>query len=390
MQTRRSVTLPPMKGEIFMTNRETLKSYIQNGSDRFYCSVQIGGGAGYDARLAGKTWLSEATPEDTAAAYRRYDMLPLYNFGLCDLSVLTDEIRTESDPVVQTGDMRVWKRRIVTKKGTLEAHYREDEFKGVFTPKYFITEEDELDVLDYYLDALLETEDFSPVTEHVAAIRRKLGEDEPLDIQWAMQPYELLCFPDTMNTAIFAAECPERFTALMDKVLRLDRRLISAVAAGGADFVFLGGPGAEMISPDYYERFLVPYSKLVTQCAHDAGLLIYSHVCSPIEPMLSMGYYNQMGIDLFETLSEPPVGNVRSIGDAFSKLDARLCTRGNVGLDALMNETPAQVRERSLRILEAAKKAGRKHLLAASDYIFYQTKEENLIAMTEAVREFNR
>ena len=54
--------------------------------------------------------------------------------------------------------------------------------------------------------------------------------DNALDIQWAMQPYELLCFPSTMDTAIFALDCRERFYDLMDKILQIDEKLIDAVA----------------------------------------------------------------------------------------------------------------------------------------------------------------
>ena len=96
-----------------------------------------------------------------------------------------------------------------------------------------------------------------------------------------------------------------------------------------------------------------------------------------------------MGIDLFETLSEAPVGNVKSIEDAFSKLDPAICTRGNIGLDRLLEATPEEIREQSLHILEMAKKMGRKHILGASDYMFYQTPVENVTAMADAVREFN-
>ena len=52
--------------------------------------------------------------------------------------------------------------------------------------------------------------------------------------------------------------------------------------------------------------------------------------------------------------------------------------------------TPEQIKEHSLRILETAKRMGRKHILAASDYMFYDIPEENVHAMCEAVREFNQ
>ena len=284
---------------------------------------------------------------------------------------------------------RFYKSTLVTPKGSLYQTSIEDELRGSCQTKFLLTEEDELDILEYYLDSLLEVDDYSPVTAQIKGLRALVGEEDALDIQWAMQPYELLGFPSTMDTALLALDCPERFYRLMDKILRLDEKLIKAVAAGGADFVFLGGPGSEMISPRYYEEFLVPYSKPVTDMVHDAGMLVYTHICSPIEPMLTKGYYNQMGIDLFETLSEAPVGNVQSIEDAFSKIDERICTRGNIGLDRLLTDTPQQIKEHSLRILETAKRMGRKHVLAASDYMFYEIPEENVHAMCEAVREFN-
>ncbi len=372
-----------------MTNRELFINYVKNGGDKFICSPQIGAGAGFDTKLAGKTWFSQTTYEDTMHACERFDMVPLYNFGLPDLTQLTPDVRWEGCPVeISETGRRTYRSNFVTPVGTLYNTTIEDELKGSCPTKALITEEDELDVLEYYLDRLLEVKDFSPITNHIRHVRSIVG-DTALDIQWAMQPYELLCFPSTMDTALLAIDCRERFYDLMDKILQLDEKLIEAVAAGGADFVFLGGPGSEMISPKYYEDFLVPYSKQVTDMVHKNGMLVYTHICSPIEPMLTKGYYNQMGIDLFETLSEGPVGNVKSIEDAFSKLDPSICTRGNIGLDRLLKCTPEEIREQSLHILETAHRMGRKHILAASDYLFYETAEENVHAMCAAVREFN-
>ena len=371
------------------TNREIFKDYVKNGGE-FIASPQIGAGAGFDTRLAGKTWMSRTTVEDTVNACSRFDMVPLYNFGIIDLASLTDTIKWEHiGTEYSNNNTRIQNRsRFKTPKGDLETITVEEELKGGVCIKPLITHEEELDILEYYLDAVLEVKDFSAVTNHVKNCRAIIGE-EALDIQWAMQPYEMLCFPDTMNTVMLTYDRPEQFRRLMDKILRLDEYLLKAVALGGADFVFLGGPGSEMISPKFYEDYLVPYSKVVTDMAHQNGLLIYSHICSPIEPMLTMGYYNQMGIDLFETLSEAPVGNIRSIRDAFSKLDESICTRGNIGLDMLLNNTPDEIRSKSLDILQAAKDMGRKHILAASDYLFYDVTEENVHAMCKAVRDFN-
>lgn len=72
-----------------------------------------------------------------------------------------------------------------------------------------------------------------------------------------------------------------------------------------------------------------------------------------------------------------------------AKLDSAICTRGNLGLDLLLTASPAEILDRSVRILETAQRMGRKHILAASDYLFYDTPAENVHAMCEAVRRFH-
>lgn len=365
------------------TNREKYINYVKNGG-KMFASPQIGAGAGFDTKLAGKEWISQTTFDDLKNACKKFNMTPLYNFGMIDLSsLIPNECRWENLQSEESGDRKYYENRLHIGKYFLDVHSMEEKIKGGFQTKYLITEEAELAVLDYYLDRLLEVTDFSSVTQHVKNCREIAGDGEVIDIQWAMQPYELFCFADTMNTAIFAMEHTDLFIKMMDKILTIDERLIKSVALGGSDFIFLGGPGSEMISPKYYEDFLVPYSKIVTSFAHKENLLIYSHICSPIEPMLTKGYYNQMGIDLFETLSPEPVGNIKSLEDAFSKLSPDICTRGNIGLDKLLLCTPDEIRDIAYDIVRTAEKCGRKHILAASDYLFYDIPEENVRAMCD-------
>lgn len=374
-----------------MTIRKKFINYVKHGEGDLFCSPQIGAGAGFDTKMVGNEWISETSLEDLKNTVSKFDMLPLFNIGLPDISVLVPDVKWETiEDRTDGNDRKFFKKRFTCSKGNLEIRILEEKRKGTFQTKYLITEPEELDILEFYLQELLRVDDFSPITSEITKYRQIIGEEFPMNIQWAMQPYELLCFPDTMNTVIFAHECPEQFKRLMDKILELDEKLLRAVSEGGSDFVFLGGPGSEMISPTYYENYIVPYSKIVTAMAHEMDLLVYSHICSPIEPMLTNGYYNEMGIDLFETLSEKPVGNIISLEDAFTKLDPSICTRGNLGLDKLLNCTPEEIKEECMKILDIASRKQRKHILAASDYLFYDIPENNIHAMCDAVKEFYR
>jgi hypothetical protein len=366
-----------------MTNREKFIDYVKRGGKPI-CSPQIGAGAGFDTKLAGKEWTSETTLEDTLAAVARFDIVPLVNIGCpyeTGMNIQWQTVKNE-----RSGDRATIEHRLETPAGALTRSIIETKREGSFQPKYPVTGEDDLDAMEYYIDVLAET-DFTDVTTQTAQAVKTIGGRGALSVQWAVQPYELLCFPNTVDNVMLHNDFPERCMAMMEKIVTIDSKLFKAVAAGGADFIFLGAPAAEMLSPSIYERLIIPYSQRVTASAHESGLLVYSHICSPIEPFLTKGFYNRMGIDLFETLSPPPVGNVASLADALGKLDARICTRGNIGLDVLLNGSVEDVRRKTFEALQDSR--GCKHIVAASDYLFYNTPEENVRAMADAVREYN-
>ncbi|RLE27839.1 MAG: hypothetical protein DRJ61_17045 [Acidobacteria bacterium] len=189
------------------------------------------------------------------------------------------------------------------------------------------------------------------------------------------------------NLVMLAMLEPECYRRTCDLIREINIELIKAVFACGADFVFLGAPGVEMLSPQIYEDFIIPDSKIITDVVHELGGLVYCHICSPIEPFLSKGYYNKMGIDLFETLSPPPVGNVPDLADARRILDDKMCTRGNLGLDVLLNGSQEEIEQATIKIIEATK--GSKHMIAASDYLFYDIPLENIKTVIKTVKEYN-
>ena len=370
-----------------MTKREQFIDYVKNGGSRVICSPQIGGGAGFNAKMAGKRFCSEATMQDTIAICSRYKMLSLFNFGL-DPFMHCEKLKWEEDYLIKEENRKESASHLDTPYGTMRRHFIEQPILGGFSDTDAVNGVEDLDMLEYAIDTALAEPDFSCYRAFGQNCDQTVKNEGAISVQWSMQPYEMLCYPSTVTTALLPYDDEARFIGLMDKILALDYKILDALSGSGVDFVFLGGPASEMISPAYYEKYLVPYSQKVTDYAHGKGLMIYSHICSPIEPMLSMGYYNHMGIDLFETLSPQPEGNIISLADAFGKLEKGMCTRGNVSLSLMINGTTDDIRREVLGICEAAMEAGRKHIVAASDYLLYNVKEENVAAMADAVEEF--
>ena len=56
--------------------------------------------------------------------------------------------------------------------------------------------------------------------------------------------------------------------------------------------------GPEMISPEMYEEFAMPYEKIVVDTSHQAGLLYTLHICGNTEIILDLMV--KTGADAFE------------------------------------------------------------------------------------------
>ena len=367
-----------------MNARERFVTYVQKGGTPF-ASPQIGAGAGFDAKMTGKRWLGEVTLDDTLEVCQRFDMVPLLNTGPVGYEQGDNRLAWHTETLQNTDTRRTYRSTLDSPYGVMERITVEEPMKGSFMTKYPVQNKEDLDIQEWYFETLLES-DFTYQTEHLARLVERIDGRAALSVQWGMQPYELLSFSTIIDAVFLCNDYPEQYLRMMEMMVVLDRKFFDCCAQAGVDFVLMGGPAAETLSPNIYHQYLIPYSKRVTDMAHDKGLLVYSHVCSPVEPFLTMGFFGQMGIDLFETLSPPPVGNLISLTDAFTKLPESMCTRGNIGLDVLLQETPEQIYKRSMAIMKESQ--GRKHILAASDYMFYGVPEENVRAMCDAARDF--
>ena len=368
-----------------MLARHKFIEYVKNGGSEPFVSLQIGAGAGFDTKLAGKRWNSETTLEDTLNAYEIVGCEPLFNIGLPDLSAACPNLR-KVEKRQDRGSERViefwletpygqlyWKNHEVPKQGVVPLTYPVDLNNGTAA----------FDIVRWYADQHIQ--DLSYLSEQLSNDLKKLQRHGPVSVQWNLQPFELFGLPTVDNLVMLAMIHPEEFRKCCDHVRDVNLQICKSVFDAGTDFVFLGGPGSEMLSPQLYKEYLIPDSKIITDYVHSLGGLIYTHICSPVQPFLDMKLYNEMGLDLFETLSPPPVGNVKSLADARKILPANMCTRGNIGLDLLLNGNVAEVEQATIAVIEATR--GYKHMIAASDYLFYDIPLENVKAIVNIAKQ---
>ena len=368
-----------------MNAREKFIDYVKNGGDNPFLSFQIGAGAGFDCKLAGKEWISEGTLDDTIKAYQIVGGVPLFNIGLQNTGLIEPKLAWQSD-VKQTKNTRITRSYLDTPYGPIHWKFQEQKKHGLTPIEYPLTLDSKnvFDIVSWYAEQHLNL--VKNFDELMGPILQKAQTHGAVSIQWNIQPFELMGLLSVESLAMLAILEPERYHQTCDLIRNVNIELIKSAFACGTDFVFLGAPGVEMLSPQIYEDFIIPDSKKITKIIHDEGGLVYCHICSPIEPFLSKGYYNEMGLDLFETLSPPPVGNVPSLASARAILDNKICTRGNLGLDLLLNGSQEEIEQATIKIIEATK--GSKHMIAASDYLFYDIPLENVKTVVRTVEQY--
>lgn len=368
-----------------MNARERFVDCVKNGTDKPYVSLQIGAGAGFDCKLTGKEWTSQGTIQDTIRAYEIVGCDPLLNIGLPDVGEKINSLHW-NEKVERQDSVVITQKNLETPFGDIHWQLMEQPRHGITPKVYPLTSDDEhfFDIVQWYAEQM--AKGHSVIGELIEPSINECHQHGAVSVQWNIQPFEMMGLASVQDLAIKAMTEPENFRKTCDLITDVNICLIREVFKAGSDFVFLGGPGAEMLSPRLYEEYIVPDSKKVTTAVHEIDGLIYSHICSPVEPFLSKGYYNQIGLDLFETLSPPPVGNVSSLCDARQILDPKMCTRGNLGLDVLLNGSIEEIEKATIEIIEATK--GYKHMIAASDYLFYDIPLENVRTLVQTVENY--
>ena len=138
--------------------------------------------------------------------------------------------------------------------------------------------------------------------------------------------------------------------------------------------------GPEMISPDMYEKFALPFEKRVADVAHSNGLPYALHICGNTDLILEKMLLT--GADAFEFDYKTDIHKV------YRHYHDRATFIGNIDPSGVLAlGTTDQVRERTVQLLEAYSGTNR-FILNAGCAIPPDTPPANLMAMIKAAREF--
>ena len=180
---------------------------------------------------------------------------------------------------------------------------------------------------------------------------------------------------------------PEKVNIVMDKVLKTNMRIVQRAIQAGAEVIVLGDDYAHnlapLMSPELFERFILPRLKQMIDLIHAEGALCVKHSDGNIMPLLEM--ILSAGPDGLN-----PIEPVAGMDLEFLKktIGKQVCLLGNIDCARLLPfGRPAEVTAAVKKAISTAGKDGG-YIVTSSNSIHSGCKPENVIAMVQAVQEF--
>ncbi len=169
---------------------------------------------------------------------------------------------------------------------------------------------------------------------------------------------------------------------LLEYCTEATSQFIKLMAQTGCDMVSNGDStaGPAMISAEMYEKFALPYEKIIVDVAHRAGVSYTLHICGNTDIILPLML--QTGADAFELDYET---DIHKIFDYYKNSATFIGNIDPSGVIAL--GTVDEVRGKTLELLNIYKNSNR-FILNAGCAIPAETPSENIKAMIEVARNY--
>jgi uroporphyrinogen decarboxylase len=145
----------------------------------------------------------------------------------------------------------------------------------------------------------------------------------------------------------------------------------------------MGFKTATLIDPNHLREYVLPWHARYARMAHDAGRLFLLHSCGHVEAVMP-DLIDHVGIDAKHSFEDAVV----PVEEFTRRWGARVAVLGGVDVDLLSRGTPEQIRQRTMRILEACAPSGG-YACGSGNSVTNYVPPDNYLAMIETVHRFN-
>ena len=180
------------------------------------------------------------------------------------------------------------------------------------------------------------------------------------------------------------AFCERLFERIGRTIVGIAERLVKLDALGiyrfGDD---LGYKTGTLLSTRQLRKYVFPWQKKVVEVVHAAGKPFLLHSCGNLERVMD-DLIDDVGIDAKHSFEDV----ILPVAEAKRRWGGRIALLGGVDVDFLCRRSPAEIREYTLRILEACAPGGG-YAAGTGNTVANYIPVENYLAMLRAVEEWN-
>ncbi len=337
----------------------------------------------YAASFAGKPWVSQATLDDVFAAAEAGEYAPACLQGSTPDLTANPALETDTECVEQDETGRRYVQTIRTGKGQLQRVLVERPREGITVIDDWIADAGQLDAADWISEQILQGRSDGRIRESYGPWARQIARRGGISQIQLELPYFLYSLPGFADKPLMMLLTErERYDRSMERAEGALCRIASLLIEVGVDFIWIGAPGTELLSPEIWEDVIIPQSSRMVRHVRQQGGRSHFHCCGQSQLWVDKGYYDPIGMDVVETLSPPPAGTVTDLAAARRAIDSQIVTRGNIDLELLRTAGPEQCSQAARDVLDAV--SGFPHLVGAADAILYGTPIENLRSVSQA------
>jgi len=175
---------------------------------------------------------------------------------------------------------------------------------------------------------------------------------------------------------------------IVDYYAAVSQRIFDA-AADALDIFFIGNDfGSQtgpLLSPELFERFMLPHLRRLIELGHAYGLKVQLHCCGGFAELIPAMI--EAGLDGLHAVQPSCRGmDLRTLKAQFG--DRILFNGGVDSHHVLIDGTPDSVRESTREVLEIMMPRGGYVAGASHDTILEETPLENVLAMFDTIKEF--
>lgn len=341
----------------------------------------------FAASVAGTPWVSDVGLDEQIAAADACGYHACFVTGSAPDLGVNPALDVETRRTLANDQERHFLQVIRTPAGELTRTLVDRPTEGITVVEDWLDSADQLDIADAISEDLLAGHQDDRIRQTYGAFAEKAAGCGVSQVQLEL-PFFLYSLPGFADKPLLLHLTEaDRYGRSMDLAERALHHVAGLLIDAGVDFIWIGAPGTELLNPPIWENVIIPQSKRLADHVRACGGRTHFHCCGQSAQWIESGYFNRIGMDVAETLSPPPAGNVMDLPAARRQIDRGIVTRGNIDLELIRTGDPVQCAEAARNVMQAV--AGTPHILGAADALLYGTPVANVRAIQDYAAELD-